>query len=104
MTFFYPGRVINRVQVLFAKIRGYGDDGVSARELRSKLLDGGQDCSGASPNKQVIISNERKTSFNRFFFADCYNLVRIGEVRKLWSHARADARDVSFARRAAECD
>ena len=100
----YPGRVINSVQVLFAKIRGYGDYRVSARELRSQLLIGGEDCSGASPDKQVIISNERKTGFNRLLFADDYDLIRIGEIRKLWPYARANARDVSFPGRASECD
>ena len=102
--FLYPGGVVNSVQVLFAEIRGYGDYGVAATELWSELLYSGQDCSGASPNKQVIISNERKTSFNRSFFLHCDNSIRIGEVRKLWSHTRANARDVSFAGPASERD
>ena len=67
----YPSGVINGVQVLFAEIRGYSDYGVAATEFWSQLLYSGQDCSGASPNKQVVISNERKTSFNRFLFFHC---------------------------------
>ncbi len=102
--FLYPGGVVNSVQVLFAEIRGYGDYDVAAAELGSELLYSGQDCSGASPNKQVIISNERKTSFNRSFFLHCEDSIRIGEVRKLWSHTRANARNVSFAGPAAERD
>ena len=73
-------------------------------ELGSKLSDSGEDCSGASPDKEVVIANERKTSVNRSVFAYCYDLVRIGEVCKLWSHARADARDASCAGRASKCD
>jgi hypothetical protein len=100
----YPGGVINGVQVLFAEIRGYGDYGVAATEFWSQLLYSGQDCSGASPNKQVVISNERKTSFNRFLFFHRDDSIRLGEVCKLWSHARANARDVSFAGSASERD
>ena len=81
----YPGCVINRVQVLFAEIRGYCDYGVSGLELRSQLLHGSQDCPGAAPDEQVMIPNERKTSFNRSFFVYCYDFVRIGEVRELRS-------------------
>ncbi|MGC1960108.1 MAG: hypothetical protein WA683_21050, partial [Pseudolabrys sp.] len=64
----------------------------------------GQDCSGAAPNKQMIFSNERKTSFNRFFFVHCNDSIWLDEVRKLRSHARANARDGSFAGRASECN
>ncbi|MGB8123340.1 MAG: hypothetical protein WCF50_06515, partial [Pseudolabrys sp.] len=51
-----------------------------------------------------MFSNERKTRFNRFFFVHYNDSIRLDEVRKLWSHARANARDVSFAGRASECD
>src|SRR6476469_2513137 len=104
MTFSTQAGVVNSVQVLFAEIRGYGDYGVAATELGSELLYSGQDCSSASPNKQVIISNERKTSFNRSFFLHCDDSIRIGEVSKFWSHTRANARNVSFAGSASERD
>src|SRR5436853_7700728 len=51
-----------------------------------------------------MISNEGKASFNRCFFVYCYDSIRVGEVGKLWSHARANAGDVSFRGRASECD
>jgi len=97
---FHPGGVVNRVQVLVAKISGDGDDRVSVPELRSKLLDRGEDCSGASPYEQVIISNERQTRGDRSVFAHGHDLVRIGEVCKRWTDAGADPRDVSCAGRA----
>ena len=60
----YPGRVVYCVQVLVAEICGNGDDGVAGRELRGQLLHGGEDGSGASANKQMVIAHERQTRFD----------------------------------------
>src|SRR6516225_2647060 len=98
----HPGRVIDSVQILIAEIRGYGDYGVPACELRSQLLDSGQDRSGAASDEQMIIPNESPTGFDRLFFCYCYNSVRFGEIRQLRSHTRPNAGDVSFAGRAPE--
>ena len=98
----HPGRVIDSVQILFAEIWVYGDYRVPACELRSQLLDSGQDRSSAAPDEQMIIPNESKTGFDRLSFRYCDNSVRIGEIRQLRSHTRPDAGDVSFAGRATE--
>ena len=99
-----PGRIIDRIEVLFAEIRGYGDDGVAGPELRSQLLHSAQDRAGASPNKQVMIASERKAGVDGSFFTYGHDLVRLGEVGELWPHARADAGNVSFPGCAAKCD
>src|SRR5271165_2868078 len=52
----------------------------------------------------MMISNERATGFNRLFLVHYHNSIRLGEVRKLWSHACANAWDISFTGRASECD
>ena len=68
----YPGRVVNCVQVPFAEIRGYGDDSISERELRSQLLHGSQYASRASADEQVMILTKEKTSRNGSLFAHLY--------------------------------
>ena len=99
-----PDRIIDRIEVLVAEIRGYGDDGVAAPELRSHLLHSAQDGAGASSNKQVMIASERKAGVNGAVFTYGYDSVRLGEVCERWSHARADAGNVSFPGCAAKCD
>jgi hypothetical protein len=63
-----------------------------------------QHCPGASPDKQVIVANERKASFNRSCFAYFDDSVWLGEVSELWSNARANAGNASFGGLTAECD
>ena len=57
-----------------------------------------------SPNKQMIVSNECATGFDGFFLVHYYNSIRLDQVSELWSHACANARDMSFSRRASESD
>jgi len=52
----------------------------------------------------VIISNERKASFNCFFFVYCYDFIGIGKVREFWPDACTNARNASFSWRATERD
>src|SRR6476659_652302 len=91
-----PGGIINSVQVLFTKIGGYCHDHVAAHEFRSEPLYGSQDRSSASADEQVIISNEGKTGFDRFFFAHRYDIVGVGQVSELRPHAGANTRNVSL--------
>src|SRR6516225_11276030 len=98
----HPGRVVNSVQVFLAEISRHSDDGLATPKLRSQLLHCGQNRSGASPNEQMIISNEGKTGFDSLLLRHRHDSVRLGEIRKGGSYARPDAGDVSLCGRASE--
>ena len=100
----YPGRVVDRVQILVAEVRGDGDDGVAWRELRGQLPHGGEDASSASANKQMIVAHERQARFDRRRFVDLDDPVRIGQVREFRPQTRSDTGNVSLTRTAPERD
>src|SRR6516164_4661649 len=78
----HPGRVVNSVQVFLAEISRHSDDGLATPKLRSQLLHCCQNRSSASPNEQMMVSNERKTGFDGLLFRHRHDSVRLGEIRK----------------------
>ena len=69
-----------------------------------ELLHGGEDCSGASANKQMIIANEGQTCFDGALLVYRYDPVRIGTVCQLRPQACSDTGYVSLSGAASECD
>jgi hypothetical protein len=98
-----PRRVIHRVQILVSKVGGDGNNDVTRSELWSELLDGGQHRSGASADKQVMISDERKTGVDCGRLVDCDYSIRMRKIGERRPHAGADARDMPFPGRAPKC-
>ena len=98
----YPLRIVNSVKVLFAEVRGNGDDGVSFLKLGGELLHGGQDRSGTSADEQVTVSNKREARVNRFFFTYGDDPIRFREFGELRLNARSDAGDISLSGPASE--
>ena len=104
MTFRTQARVVYCVQILVAEVRGDGDDGIAGRELRGQLLHGGEDGSGASANKQMVVAHERQTRFDGRRFVDRDDPVRVAQVRQLRPQTRSDAGNVSLTGAASERD
>src|SRR4029453_11168942 len=91
-----PDRIIDSIQILFAKIRRDRDYRFTGLELRRDGLHSGQNCPGAPADQQVMIADERETTRDGPFFVDGNDPVGLCEVCEFWSDAGTDTGDVPF--------